>query len=271
LDDAFLKVIMGTEKRSRKISDKERRLTAYHEAGHALVTRLLPSQDPVHQISIIPRGRAGGFTLSLPQEDKSYMAKSEMLDTLVVLLGGRVAEKLVLNDISTGASNDIERASELTRKMVTKYGMSDKLGPITFGSGHEEVFLGRDFGTAKNYSENVAAAIDEEVQAIIGHAYDTCEEMLKAHMDILHALASFLLEHETMDGHEFECIFNGGTPEPRAKHAGVITTNTEKVQDSGESTPADQAPDASTEPNGGESQSADPEAGQPDGHDSGEA
>lgn len=209
IDDAFLKVIMGTEKKSRVISEKERRLTAYHEAGHGLVTRLMPSQDPVHQISIVPRGRAGGFTLSLPKEDKYYSSKSEMQEELVVLLGGRVAEKLVLDDISTGASNDIERASLIARHMVTRYGMSEKLGPITFGSEHDEVFLGRDFTTSRNFSEQVASEIDSEVRAIIETAYVHCEEMLRTNRETLDRIATWLLEHETMDGVTFEKIFLG--------------------------------------------------------------
>ena len=195
IDDAFLKVIMGNEKKSRVYSEKEKKLTAYHEAGHAIVTRLMPTQDPVHQISIVPRGRAGGFTLSLPKEDKYYSSKNEMEDELVTLLGGRVAEKLVMDDISTGASNDIERASDIARRMVTRYGMSDKLGPIAFGSDHDEVFLGRDFAASKNYSEEVASLIDEEVKRIIDEAYRRCEQMLQEHMDILDRVAAYLLEH----------------------------------------------------------------------------
>ena len=213
IDDAFLKVIMGNEKKSRVISEKERKLTAYHEAGHAVVTRLMPTQDPVHQISIVPRGRAGGFTLSLPKEDKYYSSKSEMQDELVTLLGGRVAEKLVLDDISTGASNDIERASEIARHRVTRYGRSDKLGPITYGSSHDEVFLGRDFAASKNYSEEVAAEIDEEVKAIIDKAYQRCEQMLKEHREILDRVADYLMEYETMSGEAFEQVFNGQEPD----------------------------------------------------------
>ena len=209
IDDAFLKVIMGNEKKSRVYSEKEKKLTAYHEAGHAIVTRLMPTQDPVHQISIVPRGRAGGFTLSLPKEDKYYSSKNEMEDELVTLLGGRVAEKLVMDDISTGASNDIERASDIARRMVTRYGMSDKLGPIAFGSDHDEVFLGRDFAASKNYSEEVASLIDEEVNRIIDEAYRRCEQMLQEHMDILDRVAAYLLEHETMSGEAFEKVFNG--------------------------------------------------------------
>ncbi len=221
IDDAFLKVIMGNEKKSRVYSEKEKKLTAYHEAGHAIVTRLLPSQDPVHQISIVPRGRAGGFTLSLPKEDKFYTSKLEMQDDLVTLLGGRVAEKLVLDDISTGASNDIERASEIARRMVTRYGMSDKLGPIAFTSDHNEVFLGRDFASSKNYSEEVAAVIDQEVKRIITEAYERCENMLAEHRDILDRVAAYLLEHETMDSEAFEQVFNGRDAKPPEKVAEI--------------------------------------------------
>ncbi|NLD88095.1 MAG: ATP-dependent zinc metalloprotease FtsH, partial [Clostridiales bacterium] len=198
LQEAFVKVIMGPEKKSRVISEKDRNLTAYHEAGHAVVNKFLPTQDPVHQISIIPRGRAGGYNLNLPSEDKSYASRSEMFEDIIALLGGRVAEKLVLDDISTGASNDIERSSELVRKMITRYGMSDRLGPISYGSPHDEVFLGRDFTTTRNYSEKVASEIDDEVRAVIGKAYHKCEEILKENIDKLHIVAEYLLKHETM-------------------------------------------------------------------------
>ena len=206
LDDAYLKVIMGNEKKSRVISDHEKKLTAYHEAGHALVTRLLPSQDPVHQVSIIPRGRAGGFTMSLPKEDKYYASKREMLDELVVLLGGRVAEKLVLDDISTGASNDIERATSIARGMVTKYGMSEKLGPICYHS-NEEVFLGRDFAQSKNISDATAAMIDAEVKAIVDDAYARCTQMISDNMDMLDKIADALMEYETIGEKQFAALF----------------------------------------------------------------
>ncbi len=209
LQEAFVKVLMGPEKKSRVISEKDRRLTAYHEAGHAVVNSFLPTQDPVHQISIIPRGRAGGYNLNLPSTDKAYSSKSEMLEDMVALLGGRVAEKLVLNDISTGASNDIERCSDLVRKMITRYGMSETLGPVTYGSGHDEVFLGRDFTTTRNYSEKVAAEIDEEMRRLVGDAYRRCEDILRANMDSLHAVAEYLLRHETMDGETFRRIMAG--------------------------------------------------------------
>lgn len=209
IEDAFLKVIMGTEKKSRVMSEKEKRLTAYHEAGHAVVTRMLPTQDPVHQISIVPRGRAGGFTMSLPQEDKFYASKNEMQDNIITLLGGRVAEKLTMDDISTGASNDIERATQLARGMVTTYGMSDRIGPINYGAGQEEVFLGRDFATSKNFSEEIASEIDGEIRRIITEAYNKCEELLSSKMDVLRDVAEYLIRNETMDGEAFEKMFNG--------------------------------------------------------------
>ncbi len=207
IEDAMVKVTMGPEKKTRVRSEKENKLVAFHEAGHALVSRFLPTQDAVHQISIVPRGMAGGYTMYRPTEDKNFMSKSEMEETIVSLLGGRVAEKLVLNDISTGASNDIQRASQIARDMVTKYGMSDKLGTIMFGSGQDEVFLGRDFTQSKNFSEETAGVIDEEVKKIIDKAYNIAEEILKAHMNKLQTIAAILLEKEKIDGEEFEAIF----------------------------------------------------------------
>ena len=208
VSEAMIKVIAGPEKKSRKTSDKEKKLTAYHEAGHAVVTKLMPNQDPVHQISIIPRGRAGGYTLSLPSEDKMYSSKTEMIEEIVVLLAGRVAEKLVLDDISTGASNDIQRATKIARSMITKYGMSDKLGPLSFGSDQEEVFIGKDFGQTRNYSESVAAEIDKEMKNIIDDCYKTCETLLNEHMEVLHRVAEILIEKEKIEGDEFLAIFN---------------------------------------------------------------
>ena len=208
IEDAMVKVTMGPEKKSRVISDKEKRLVAFHEAGHAVASRFLETQDDVHQISIIPRGMAGGYTMYRPSEDRSFMSKSEMEEQIISLLGGRVAEALVLGDISTGASNDIERASKIARAMVTKYGMSEKLGAITFGSGQEEVFLGRDFTTQKNFSEETSALIDEEVKRIIDTAYRRTEEILNEHMDKLQAVANVLLEKEKIDGEEFSEIMN---------------------------------------------------------------
>ncbi len=206
IEDAMIKVTMGPEKKSRVRSDKENRLVAFHEAGHAVVSRFLPTQDTIHQISIIPRGMAGGYTMYRPDEDKNFMSKIEMEETIVSLLGGRVAESLVLDDISTGASNDIERASKIAREMVTKYGMSE-LGTITFGSGQEEVFLGRDFTQTRNFSEETAAKIDAEVKKIIDKAYQTARQILSDNMDKLKTVAGILLEKETIDGDEFAKVF----------------------------------------------------------------
>ena len=208
VEDAMIKVTMGPEKKSRVRSEKENKLVAYHEAGHAVVSRFLPTQDAVHQISIVPRGMAGGYTMYRPNEDKSFMSKSEMEENIISLLGGRVAEKLILDDISTGASNDIERATKIARAMVTKYGMSDRIGPMALGAGQEEVFLGRDFAQSKEYSEETAGVIDEEVKAVIDTAYRNAEEILRRNIDKLHAVAGVLLEKEKIDGDEFEAIFN---------------------------------------------------------------
>ena len=207
IEDAMVKVTMGPEKKSRVRSEKENKLVAFHEAGHAVVSRFLPTQDTVHQISIVPRGMAGGYTMYKPDEDKNFMSKTEMEESIISLLGGRVAESLVLNDVSTGASNDIERASKIARDMVTKYGMSERIGTITFGSGQEEVFLGRDLAQAKNYSEETAGLIDEEVKRIIDKAYNTAREILSNNMDKLTAVATKLLEKEKIDGEEFAAIF----------------------------------------------------------------
>ena len=207
VEDAMVKVTMGPEKKSRVRSEKENKLVAYHEAGHAVVSRFLPTQDAVHQISIVPRGMAGGYTMYRPNEDKSFMSKGEMQENIISLLGGRVAEKLILDDISTGASNDIERATKIARAMVTQYGMSDRIGPMTLGVGQEEVFLGRDLAQSKEYSEETASIIDEEVKSIIDTAYKTAEEILRRNIDKLHAVAGVLLEKEKIDGDEFEAIF----------------------------------------------------------------
>ena len=209
IEDAMVKVTMGPEKKTRVRSEKENRLVAYHEAGHAVVSRYLPTQDPVHQISIIPRGMAGGYTMYRPTEDKSFMSKTEMEENIVSLLGGRVAEALILNDISTGASNDIERASQIARNMVTKYGMSDRVGAIMFGGGQGEIFLGRDFAQTKDYSEETAGIIDEEVKRIVDKAYNRAREILSEHVDKLHAVAGVLLEKEKIEGEEFDRIFEG--------------------------------------------------------------
>ena len=209
IEEATIKVVVGTEKKSRKISEKEKRLTAYHESGHAIATYNLPNQDPVHQVSIIPRGMAGGFTMSLPKEERSYKARGDMLDDIVVLLGGRVAEALILGDISTGASNDIERATELARDMVTRYGMSDLVGPVSYSSGNHEIFLGRDYNNTRNYSETVASEIDSEINRIVKESYSRCEAILKAHTDKLHELAKYLMKHEKIDAEDFEKLMKG--------------------------------------------------------------
>ena len=211
LKEAEIKVIAGPEKKSRVIPQHERELTAYHEAGHAVVMQLLPDHDPVSQITIIPRGQAGGMTISLPEEDRSYLSKRYMEDQIVALLGGRVAEKLCLGDISTGASNDIQRATQIARKMVASYGMSEKLGTVSFESGHDEVFIGRTMSQGRSYSEAVAAQIDEEVKDLVGSAYERCRKMLDENRDKLETVARYLLEHETMERDAFLAVFR--TPE----------------------------------------------------------
>ena len=203
LQEAVIKVIAGPEKCSRVVPEHERKLTAYHEAGHAVMHHCLPSVDPVHEVTIIPRGQAGGMTISLPGEDRGYYSKRYMEEEIAALLGGRVAESLFLDDISTGASNDIQRASEIARKMVTAYGMSERLGSVSFDSGSDEVFIGRSMAQAKTYSEEVAAQIDQEVKAIIDAAYRRCQEVLSAHREQMEAAAAYLLEHETMSGEDF--------------------------------------------------------------------
>ena len=209
IEEATIKVVVGTEKKSRVMSEKEKKLTAYHEAGHAIATYYCKTQDPVHQISIIPRGMAGGYTMHLPTEDRSYKSRDEMREELVVLLGGRVAEALVLDDISTGASNDIERATKIARAMVTKYGMSEKLGPITYGSDDSNPFLGKEMGHISNYSEQTASEIDEEIQSIISTAYQKTEKILTDHIYELHRLAGVLYEKEKIDGVEFQQVMDG--------------------------------------------------------------
>ena len=211
IEEASLKVMVGTEKRSHKVNEQDKKLTAFHEAGHAVATYYLETQDPVRQVSIIPRGMAGGFTMSVPTEDKLYKSKKSMLEDIVVLLGGRVAEALTFGDISTGASNDIERASEIARKMVTKYGMSDELGPIAFGTGHDEVFLGRDYSNVRNYSESVAAKIDAVVGDIITDAYNRCTEILTVHSDKLTEVAEYLIKNEKIGEKDFNDLMEGKT------------------------------------------------------------
>lgn len=215
IEEATIKVIAGPEKKSRVVTEREKKLTSYHEAGHAVCTYYCPTQDKVHQVSIIPRGMAGGFTMSLPEHDKSYVSKTEMKENIVTLLGGRVAEKLILEDISTGASNDIERATSIARNMVTRYGFSDKLGPMVYGNDQNEVFLGRDFNSTRNYSENVAAEIDAEMREIIEDGYERAKDIIKQHIDQLHLLAKYLMKFETIDNEEFEKLMKGELDESK--------------------------------------------------------
>ncbi len=210
MDEAMLKTVIGPEKKSSKHSERDKKQTAYHEAGHAVVTRLLPTQDPVHQVSIIPRGRAGGFTLNLPDKDKTYINQQTMLDDIVVCMAGRAAEKLVFGEINTGASSDLDHATDTARKMVMQYGMSDKLGYVSFGDGGRNVFLGRDFSEGPRYSEAVAAQIDSEIKRIIDESYARCEQLLKDNMPRLESVAKELMEHEKLDGDEFERAFVRG-------------------------------------------------------------
>ena len=219
LHEAMIKVIAGPEKKSQVVTPQAKRLTAYHEAGHAVAMRFLPTQDPVHQITIVPRGKAGGLTISLPQEDKPYMSKRELEEEIVGLLGGRVAEELVLQDVSTGASNDLQRATRIAHNMVSKYGMSDKLGAMVYDSENNEVFIGRSMGQARSYSEESAAAIDVEVRSIIDAAYEKCRSILNEHMDALERTARYLLEHETMSALEFERIFDPDATEAAESEA----------------------------------------------------
>ncbi len=229
IDEAALKVQVGSEKKSHKMSEKDKKLTAYHEAGHAVVSHFLEHEDPVHQISIIPRGMAGGYTLHRPTEDKNYTTKNGMLDRLVSLLGGRVAEAIVLGDISTGASNDIERATEIARNMVTKYGMSEKIGPIALGGENHEVFLGKSYNQVRNYSEAVASKVDDEVESIIKNAYARTEKLLTEHIDKLHSVAKKLFLEEKMSGEEFIEIMNGTNEfSAAAEETETVTETTEE-------------------------------------------
>ena len=212
IEEAAIKVVTGPEKKSRVVTDKEKRLTSYHEAGHAVCTYFCPTQDKVHHITIIPRGSAGGFTMSLPEHDKNYVSKTEMEEELVVLLGGRVAEKVVLEDISTGASNDIERATNVARSMVTRYGFSEKLGPIVYGTNDAEVFLGRDYSHGRNYSENIAGEIDAEIRELVETAYESARNILETHRDCLERVAQYLMKNEKMDGAVFEKIMKNELP-----------------------------------------------------------
>jgi len=231
MEESIERVVAGPEKKSKVISDKEKKLVSYHEAGHALVSTLLPDSDPVHKVSIIPRGRAGGYTLILPTEDRYYRTKSMLLDEIVVLLGGRVAESLVLRDISTGAQNDLERATSIARKMIMEYGMSDEIGPLTLGRKSEQVFLGRDITHDRNYSEEVAFKIDKEVRKIIDESYAKAENLLKSSMDKLHLIASNLMEKETLDSDEFTALIDGRSVEEVRKER----LAKEEAQDKGQS------------------------------------
>lgn len=239
IEEATMKVVVGSEKKSRKISEKDKKITAYHEAGHAISSYYLENQDPVTHISIVPRGMAAGFTLYTPEQDKTHMLKSRMLDDIVSLLGGRVAEQIIFNDISTGASNDIQRATETARNMITKYGMSEKLGPIAFGSDNDEVFLGKNYTHTRNYSETVAAAIDEEVEKIINNAYKRTETILKEHIDQLHLVSDALIKLEKIDKEQFESLMTtGALPEEKVEE--TIETAVEETVQSAETTENDE-------------------------------
>ena len=237
LEESIMKVVAGPEKKSKKVTEKERKLTAYHEAGHAVVSKMLPTQDRVHQVSIIPRGRAGGYTLSLPKEDASYNSRTEMIEEIIVLLGGRVAESLTLDDISTGASNDIERATKIAKNMVTKYGMSERLGARTFGEQNDEVFLGLEHGHAADYSQETAAIIDQEIHKIIDECYNKCKEILTDNMDSLKKVAELLLEKEKIEGDEFDALFKTGSESesesPAEKPAESVEMSAESSNDNG--------------------------------------
>ncbi len=239
--EATIKVVAGPEKKSRVKTEREIKLTAYHEAGHAICTYYCPHQDKVHEISIVPRGMAGGYTLSLPEHDKSYNSKMEMHEEIIVLLGGRVAEKLIMDDISTGASNDLERATGMARRMITKYGFSEKLGPVVYGNNESEPFLGRDFSSTPNYSDEVAAEIDAEIRAFVEEGYDKAEDILSSHMEQLHRVAQYLIKHEKVDGPGFEKLMNGetlpeetedSTPAPETGFADAPASDTPEIDNS---------------------------------------
>lgn len=226
IEEATIKVVAGPEKKSKVVSEDEKRLTAFHEAGHAVCTFHCKTQDPVHQVSIIPRGMAGGYTMSLPEHDRSFRSKTQMEEEIIVLLGGRVAEKIVLDEISTGASNDIERATDLARSMITRYGFSEKLGPIVYGHDNSEVFLGRDYSQGRNYSENVAAEIDGEIRELIDTSYENAKQILLSHRDQLDKVAHYLMEHEKIDGEDFYKLMNG---EPLDDNTGAPVQNADDV------------------------------------------
>lgn len=244
IEEATIKVVVGSEKKSKQITERDKKITAYHEAGHAVSSYYLENRDPVTHISIVPRGMAGGFTMYQPEKDEMHLMKSRMLDDIVGLLGGRVAEKIIFNDISTGASNDIQRASEIARSMVTKYGMSEKLGPIAFGGGNDEVFIGKDYNHVRNYSETIASAIDEEVEKIISNAYDRTEAILNEHIDKLHIVADALVKLEKINEKQFNSLMeNGFLPEFEEEEK----TFTEEKSEPKEENSADSSSDGNTE------------------------
>lgn len=234
IEEATIKVVAGPEKKSKVVSEDEKRLTAFHEAGHAVCTFHCKTQDPVHQVSIIPRGMAGGYTMSLPEHDRSFRSKTQMEEEIIVLLGGRVAEKIVLDEISTGASNDIERATDLARSMITRYGFSEKLGPIVYGHDNSEVFLGRDYSQGRNYSENVAAEIDGEIRELIDTSYENAKQILLSHRDQLDKVAHYLMEHEKIDGDDFVKLMNGESLDDNT--AAPVSENSDTAPDVSEDT-----------------------------------
>ena len=234
IEEATIKVVAGPEKKSKVVSEDEKRLTAFHEAGHAVCTFHCKTQDPVHQVSIIPRGMAGGYTMSLPEHDRSFRSKTQMEEEIIVLLGGRVAEKIVLDEISTGASNDIERATDLARSMITRYGFSEKLGPIVYGHDNSEVFLGRDYSQGRNYSENVAAEIDGEIRELIDTSYENAKQILLNHRDQLDKVAHYLMEHEKIDGDDFIKLMNGESLDDNT--AAPVSENSDTAPDVSEDT-----------------------------------
>ena len=253
IDEATIKVMVGTEKKSHKMTPEDKRITAFHEAGHAIATYYLEGQDPVQQISIIPRGMAAGFTLSRPENDSTHISKTHMLDDIVVLLGGRVAESVAIGDICTGASNDIERATNIARNMITKYGMSEKLGPISYGKDNDEVFLGRDYNHMRDYSEAVSAAIDAEVNEIITNAYKRCEDIIRAHYDKLEIVANELIEVEKIEGDRFKALMADdyvpeNKEEKETEKAEEITENTETVSNENEASDVISSPEPTDEP-----------------------
>lgn len=246
IEEATIKVVAGPEKKSKVVSEDEKRLTAFHEAGHAVCTFHCKTQDPVHQVSIIPRGMAGGYTMSLPEHDRSFRSKTQMEEEIIVLLGGRVAEKIVLDEISTGASNDIERATDLARSMITRYGFSEKLGPIVYGHDNSEVFLGRDYSQGRNYSENVAAEIDGEIRELIDTSYENAKQILLSHRDQLDKVAHYLMEHEKIDGDDFVKLMNGESLDDNT--AAPVSENSDTAPDVSEDT-AEAAGDNNNETN----------------------